>query len=147
MAIEHDIKVIRKNQTLTRAKSGQEFKTIDRRLSKHDKQFQTLNSAIGLLPTQDVITKTIQDTIKIVVNGKIDLIDKKVDMVGEHLKAQDATAQTQGTAIKDLSEKIAPLDGAKNWLGNLGTIIIYVGGIALALEAVIQIYQFFHHAN
>lgn len=142
--IEANLKKIIKTQKVTRTKTSQELKNLSRRQANHErennKQFQSLNTAVTLLPTQDVITKTIQDTIKVVVNGKIDTLNAKVDMVGEHLKAQDV-------AIETMSDKIRPLDGAREWLSDAGKIVLYVGSVALAIEAIIQIYQLFNHAN
>lgn len=149
--IEKDIRTIKERQKVSRVKTAQELKTLSRRQTSHEKanqkQFQSIAGAINLLPTQDVITKTIQDTIKIVVNGKIDKLQgdvteniSKIDMVGEHLKRQDI-------AIETMSEKIKPIDGAREWLSDAGKIILYVGSVALAVEAIIQLYQLFHHAN
>lgn len=139
--IEKDLKVIRKTQSITRTKTAQELKTLGRRLSKHDKQFQAITSAINLLPTQDVITKTIQDTIKIVVNGKIDKIDSKVDLVGEHLKAQDETATKQGNDIKDLSKKIAPVTAIQLFIGVLWQSVLGAGAFSAAVWAIIKLFK------
>lgn len=137
MAIERDIKAIKNSRT----KTAQELKVFSRRLTKHDKQFQTLTFAIGELPTQDVITKTIQDTIKVVVNGKIDGIKadvaevtNKVDLVGEHLKRQDA-------AMDVMSAKIKPFDGLKSWAMETGTGLLYFGGLAAAIWAIIKLFH------
>ena len=143
-----EAKNLRKRQRVSHAKTAEELKVLSRRQALHEKantkQFTAISDAIKSIPTQEVILSTISDTIKVVVNGKIDKISEKVDMVGEHLKKQDSVAEEQGTAIKELSKKIAPIDGAKNWLNDLGKIILYVGAIALAVEAVVQILQFTH---
>ena len=145
MPIERDIKVIKDRQKLTRTKTVQELKTLAKRQAKHEranvKQFASISSAINLLPTQDVITKTIQDTIKVVVNGKIDHLTElvntttgKVDMVGEHLKEQDI-------AIATLSSKIKPLDIAKNWLAETARGLLYIGTLAAAVYAIIKLFH------
>jgi hypothetical protein len=147
MAIEQDIRIIKERTKNTPTKTAKELKNLSRRQTNHEKannkQFQIITTAIAQLPTQDVIIKTIQDTIKVTVNGKIDgikgdveAVTKKVDTVGEHLKEQDV-------AIEAVSKKIKPLDGAREWLNDLGKIILYMGAIALAFEAIIQIYHFF----
>lgn len=153
--IEANIKKIIKVQKTSRTKTAQELKTLSRRQTSHEKsnnkQFQGITDAISLLPTQDVITKTIQDTIKIVVNGKIDhltelvnTVTDKTDMVGEHLRRQDEVAATQAIAIRDLSDKIDPIDGARNWLADLGKVILYLGAIAAAIAGIIGLYILFH---
>lgn len=141
MPIERDIKVIKDRQKLTRTKTVQELKTLARRQAKHEtaniKQFASISAAISLLPTQDVITKTIQDTIKTTVNGKIDGIKVDVAGIGEHLKEQDL-------AIEALSKKIRPLDIAKNWLAETARGLLYVGTLAAAVYA---IFKLFHWLN
>lgn len=139
--IEANIKKIIKTQKVTRTKTAQELKTLSRRLTKHDKQFQTLTSSIALLPTQDVITKTIQDTIKVVVNGKIDKLsgdmataNEKIDLVGEHLKRQDA-------AMDVMSAKIKPFDGLRAWATETVTGLLYFGGLAAAVWAIIKLFH------
>lgn len=154
--IERDIQTIKKRQITTRTKTAQALNTLSRRQTSHEKanikQFQAITNAIGLLPTQEVITKTIQETIKVVVNGKIDHLQsdvteniKKLDTMKEHLEAQDVVAQTQGNAIKDLTNKINPLDVVKTWLSGLGTVILYVGGVAGAIAAIVGLYYLIHH--
>jgi hypothetical protein len=150
--IERDIKVIKERQKISRNKTSQELKALAHRQARHEKenikQFQVITSAISDLPTQDAITKTIQDTIKVVVNGKIDHLTElvntttgKVDMVGQHLKDQDAVAEQQGTAIKDLSAKIKPFDGLKNWATETVTGLLYFGGAAAAIWAIIKLFH------
>lgn len=138
MPIERDIKVIKNRQTLTRTKTVQELKLLSKRQAKHEraniKQFASISAAIGQLPTQDVITRTIQDTIKTTVNGKIDGIKVDVAGIGDHLKEQDL-------AIEALSKKIKPIDIAKNWLAETARGLLYVGTLAAAVYAIIKVFH------
>lgn len=80
------------------------------------------------LPTAEFIAKKIEDTIKITVNGKID--DVKL-----HLTKQDEN-------LKALSDKIKPIDGARNWLAETGKIVLYLGALALAVGGILELLKF-----
>lgn len=145
MPIERDLKTLKAGQKVSRTKISQGITALSRRQTTHEKannkQFLSISSAIAQLPTQDVITKTIQDTVKVVVNGKIDAISAKVDDVGEHLKAQDEKADNQATAIKDLSDKIAPVDMVKTFFMVLWKAIIGAGAFSAAIWAIIKLFH------
>lgn len=136
MAIERDIKTIKQRQKTSKTKMVQEIKSLAKRQTIHErannKQFQAITVAIGLLPTQDVITKTIQDTIKVVVNGKIDGIKNDVAEVKNHLTDQD-------NAIKTMSDKIKPVVGGLAWLDDLVRVVSYIGGLAIAIAGIFEL--------
>lgn len=126
-------------------KVSKTLKAIQSRQLKYEKsstkQFQDINTTVKALPSEDVIIKTIQDTIKVVVNGKIDAISAKVDMVGEHLKEQDATAATQGTAIKDLFDKVAPVTAFNIFITVLWKSVLGAGAFSAAIWAIIKLFK------
>lgn len=139
--IESNIKKIIKTQKISRTKTVQGLKLLSRRQTSHEKannkQFQAITTAIALLPTQDVITKTIQDTIKVVVNGKIDGIKADVADVKSHLSEQD-------TAMKDMSNKIKPVIGGLAWVDDLIKVVGYCGGLAISVGGIIELLKLFH---
>lgn len=139
--IENDLKQIKKVQTVSRTKTEKSLRTISNWQAKHAKQnnaqFSAIKASLATIPTQEAILETITVTIKSVVNGKIDTLNSKVDMVGEHLKQQDANLEV-------LSNKIKPIDGAREWLSDTGKIVLYIGAIAVAVAGVVELLQLFH---
>jgi hypothetical protein len=136
--IETDIKSIKKHQTISRTKTAGEIKVLSSWQLKHarenNKQFKAITDALKLLPSEDVILKSISDNIKIVVNGKIDAISTKVDLVGDHLLRQD-------TAIEAINLKIKPVIGSMEWLNGLMNVVLYVGGIAAAAYGILKVLE------
>jgi hypothetical protein len=146
--IENDIKVIRKKQSFARTKTAQEIKTLSQRQTSHEKanrkQFQVITDTLKQLPTQEVILKSISDSIKIVVNGKIDHLTElvgtttaKVDLVGDHLIKQDI-------AIEAINVKIRPVIGSLEWLGLTKKGLIAFGAVCVAIIAIAKVLQLFH---
>lgn len=126
----------------------QNIEAIKKWQVKHEKSdtlnFKSIRDLIAALPTEESIKDAIAASVKITVNGKIDAVSGKVDMVGEHLKRQDAAQAEQAIAIQDLSKKIRPFDQAKNWVRELAQVILYVGGLAIAVAGIVELLKLFH---
>ena len=113
-----------------------EIKAIRKHQAKHEKddvkRFKDISNAIAELPTTVAMAKVVADSIQVNVNGKI-------DKVATHLIKQDEDMEGLKIQIEELSKKVRPIDNAKTWLRELGTIIMYVGGISLAVAAIIEL--------
>jgi hypothetical protein len=133
--IEADIKTIKRHHLKTN-KSLRDISAWQTRDEawriQHEKsdtkQFKEISAMLETLPTAEFIAKKIEDTIKITVNGKID--DVKL-----HLTKQDEN-------LKALSDKIKPIDGARNWLAETGKIVLYLGALALAVGGILELLKF-----
>ena len=138
MGIEQNIKSIRQHQTSSRTKTAGELKGILAWQKKHttenNKQFKQIGDALKLLPSEDVILKSISDNIKIVVNGKIDSISLKTDAISQHLKEQDV-------AIEAVNLKIKPVVGGLDWLGTSVRAFLWLGGIAAAAYGILRVLE------
>lgn len=95
-----------------------------------DRRFEDITKSLAKLPTQDVITDAIEQSIKTTVNGKI-------DKIALHLTEQDKNMEA-------LSKKIRPFDQAKTWIKELAQVIMYVGGLAIAIGGIIELLRLMH---
>lgn len=125
MPIERNIRSLKESHT----KINKSLRQISAWQVQHQKEdftnFDKLEKAISKLPSEDLIKQTITETIKVVVNGKI-------DDVKAHLVKQDTNLET-------LSAKINPIDGFRHWLVMAANAIMYIGGIALAIAAIVEL--------
>ncbi len=132
--IEKDIKDISK----AHKKIDKTLKEISHWQIVHEKEDdvrqEQVMEIIKSLPTTELITETIERTIKVVVNGKIDDVKK-------HLTQQDTLQLEMQIAIKDLTDKVTPLDNTKNWFWSFGKGIVYIGAISAAIVGFIKLLQ------
>ena len=134
--IESDLKSIKRHQATSRTKTAGELKGIFAWQKKHtaenNKQFKQIGDALKLLPSEEVILKSISDNIKVVVNGKIDKIALDVTAISLHLKEQDS-------AIEEVNKKIKPIVFGQEWLGGLVKVVLWAGAIAAACYGVVRL--------
>ena len=123
--IENDLKSIRKHHTTTNKK----LKVISDWQTNHEKEdnkhFKEINNAIKELPNTVLMAKAVQDAVQTTVNGKIDAIAR-------HLTEQDAN-------LEILSKKIKPFDGFRSYLIESARIIMYCGGLAIAIAGIMEL--------
>lgn len=123
--IENDIQGIKKSHL----KTSKILKNIQTWQIEHEKadqaSFKQIQDAIKEIPSALFIQNAVADSVKVTVNGKI-------DKIADHLVEQDRN-------LEALSKKIKPLDSARTWFQELGRVIVYVGGISLALAAIIEL--------
>jgi hypothetical protein len=108
-------------------------KSSDLKVVAVDEAKNVLKKAKGVAEELLVVRKTdmveaIKEAVEIQINGN--LRDIKV-----HLSRQDIS-------IKELTEKIAPIDDTKRWLYTLSKGIIYIGAMALAIVAILRLINF-----
>ena len=132
------------------SKLDDRFKAIRKWQKKLEKDyalnFVRIANAISKLPTEEGVKNTIVNT----VNGKIDALKKdvvqgieKIDLVGEHLKRQDETAELHGVAIEEIraiqeeqGEQIKPWNKTYIFGVDAVKVIVYLGTVAGALAAI-----------
>lgn len=78
---------------------------------------------------EERLTKKLQETIVLTVNGKIDKIDAKLDTHNEQ-HAEDMKE------VRAHMEKAAPVIEAYSTVGNLGAFIKWFGGVVTAAGVV-----------
>ena len=129
MAIEKNIQDIKKAHLRT----GKTLKVISNWQKHHEKDdlanFTAIKESIALLPTVEIITEAVQDAVQTKVNGKI-------DKISEHLTEQDVN-------MGILAKKIKPFDGAKAWANETVKVILYLGGLAVAIIAIVEALKMF----
>jgi hypothetical protein len=128
--IETDIKAIRTSH----AKIHKGLKDVATWQMNHEKEdskrFQEIGDAIKALPSEETITSAIAISVQKTVNGKI-------DDVKTHLTEQDKNMEL-------LSKKIKPFDGFRSYIVETAKIIMYVGGLALSVTAIIELLRLMH---
>jgi hypothetical protein len=123
--IEKDLQNLKKSHT----KSNKVLREISAWQGRHEKddnvRFGKIEDAIKLLPTAKFIATKIEDAVKVTVNGKI-------DKIAIHLTEQDKN-------MEDFRNSLKPWDTTRNWLYETGKIILYIGGVATAVYAIIKL--------
>ena len=109
--IEENIEAIKKWQVAHEKKDRADFKAIHKSLAG--------------LPDTVAMAKAVQDAVQTTVNGKI-------DKIAIHLTEQDVNLAT-------LSKKIRPFDQAKTWVKEAANIVLYIGGLAIAIAGIIEL--------
>ncbi len=129
--IEKDLKSIKASHR----KTSKTLKDIQSWQIQHQKlddgvasEVSEIKEFIKKLPTTD----DIKDVVQVTVNGKVDKANKSIEAVLEHLKEQDK-------AIQEVSAKIKPLDGARNWIMTLVKVILGIGGICVAIAGIMEL--------
>lgn len=121
--------------------TSQELKKINLWQKKHGKEdelrFKEIIDLVAALPTEESITNAVANSVQKTVNGKIDGIKQDIKDVKMHLTDQDMN-------LEALSKKIRPFDQAKTWVREFAQIIMYVGGLCLAITAILG---FLHYAG
>jgi hypothetical protein len=131
--IESDIKGIKE----AHRKTNKALKEISVWQTKHEKiDLETKEEILAKVFTKDEMVLALGDAIDTKINGKLIGISK-------HLEQQDIDRESDRKMIEDLTTKILPLDGAKTWVWELGKVILYLGGLALALVGIITLYNLF----
>ena len=82
-----------------------------------------MNGVANKKDIENAVGKVVQDT----VNGKLDKIK-------EHLNNQD-------TVLKELADKVQPLDVGRKWFFQLGKGIVYLGILFGALVGIIKFFE------
>lgn len=107
------------------------------------KEFTTLKKALANLPTKDDIVKTLGDTVDVKINGKLIGLKEHLDRQDETMAIAATERASFQTTLEELSAKIRPLDSARTWAGDLGKVILYVGGLAAAIAAIVYVTTLF----
>lgn len=84
---------------------------------------ESLREMVSIKNVEDAVSIA----VRLTVNGKLD--DIKV-----HLMEQDKR-------MKELSDKVAPIEGATTWISTLGKIILYIGALSVAVISIIKLIQ------
>ena len=125
MALEENIKQILKHRVATN-KSLKDIASWQVQHGKDDDaRFKKIEDAISELPSVTVITVAVQDAVQKTVNGKI-------DKIALHLTEQDEN-------LAALSKKIKPFDQTRTWLKEAANIVLYIGGLAIAIGGIIEL--------
>jgi len=120
MAIEQNIEdIVEKLGVITAWQEGHQIE--DR------KNFGEIRDILANVATKKENEETVAKAVTKTVNGKLDKIK-------EHLDAQDVSSA-------DLRAKILPLDNTRVWAMRLVSAILYLGGLAAAIAAIIYLLQ------
>ena len=109
--IEENIEAIKKWQVAHEKKDRADFKAIHKSLAG--------------LPDTVAMAKAVADSVQTTVNGKI-------DKIAAHLTEQDVN-------LAALSKKIKPFDQTRTWLREAANIVLYIGGLAIAIGGIIEL--------
>lgn len=126
---------------------GKHLKGIEKWQKDHEvkdiERFNRMNKSIKKLPTTGDMSKAVSEAVNITVNGKIDSIQKDMDGLRGHLTKQDESSAEQAKVISEMNDKIKPVTNAQNWIVTAGKIIMYLGGISLAIIAIYKVLETF----
>lgn len=119
--------------------------TAQKKHLKEDAAFRKqITTTLKDLPKRDEIIKVVGDTVDSKINGKLINIKEHLDSQDEvFVQAATERAETQKTLL-DLSAKINPIDSARSWASEFVRGILYVGGLAAAISAIVYLLTLIH---
>jgi hypothetical protein len=133
MPIETDLKSIKKHHS----KTDKVLKKLSAWQMHHEKEdatrFGEMTKLLEDLPTEKMITDAVGKKVDITINGNL----RDIKM---HLTQQDKN-------LEEISKKIKPFDQTRTWFYETGKAILYIGALAIATGAIIELLILIHVLN